>query len=150
GKTAHDVYPKEMADIVAARDRQLLQEGRQLYFEDHIMETPRRGALPVTIKSVPVLGPDQEPDYILVVIEDISHRKQAEHQIAHLSEHDPLTDLPNRAAFNAYLTPALGRASAASESLALVCLDLDRFKEVNDVFGHVAGDELLCGAARRL
>jgi len=150
GKTAHEVYPKDMADIVAARDRKLLQEGRQLYFEDHIIETPRRGRLPVTIKSVPVLGPDQEPDYILVVIEDISHRKQAEHQIAHLSQHDPLTDLPNRAAFNAHLTAALGRAAAASESFALLCLDLDRFKEVNDVFGHLAGDELLCDAARRL
>ena len=71
-------------------------------------------------------------------------------QIAHLAQHDPLTDLPNRAAFGERLSSTLQRAAAAQESFAVVSLDLDRFKEVNDVFGHAAGDELLRGIASRL
>ena len=57
-----------------------------------------------------------------------------------MAHHDPLTDLPNRAAFNECLRATLERAAEADESFAVLCVDLDRFKEVNDVFGHSIGD----------
>jgi diguanylate cyclase len=82
--------------------------------------------------------------------EDITERKQNESRIAHLALHDPLTDLPNRAAFNAHVARTFGDAAANGESFAVVCIDLDRFKEVNDVYGHSAGDDYLVEVARRL
>ncbi|MBV9636542.1 MAG: amino acid permease, partial [Methylobacteriaceae bacterium] len=67
-------------------------------------------------------------------------------EMAHLALHDTLTDLPNRAAF----TQRLAETFAAAETFAVLCIDLDNFKEANDVFGHALGDELLCAVARRL
>ena len=64
--------------------------------------------------------------------------------------HDPLTGLPNRTAFNECLSSTIENAAKDGTSFALMSLDLDRFKEVNDVFGHAVGDDLLCEIARRL
>ena len=82
--------------------------------------------------------------------EDVTERRRAEMQIEHLAHHDVLTGLPNRIAFNARLQSTLESAAAAQTGFAVLCLDLDRFKEVNDVFGHAAGDALLRAVAERL
>jgi diguanylate cyclase (GGDEF)-like protein len=71
-------------------------------------------------------------------------------QIAHLAHHDGLTDLPNRNSLNSRLAQALERAKARGETFAVLSIDLDHFKEANDVFGHMVGDDLLCAVARRL
>jgi diguanylate cyclase (GGDEF)-like protein/PAS domain S-box-containing protein len=81
---------------------------------------------------------------------DVTERRAAEERIAHLAYHDPLTGLPNRALLREHLEPALARARRAGRSVALMYLDLDDFKAVNDSFGHDAGDELLCQVAERL
>jgi diguanylate cyclase (GGDEF)-like protein/PAS domain S-box-containing protein len=77
------------------------------------------------------------------ILRDISERKHAQERIAHLAHHDGLTGLPNRVLFRDRLDQALARARRESDHVAVLCLDLDRFKEVNDVFGHPAGDALL-------
>ena len=71
-------------------------------------------------------------------------------EIAHLAHHDALTDLPNRTALSIWLAETFERAKKAGKSFAVLSIDLDYFKEANDVFGHVIGDELLCAIARRL
>ncbi len=71
-------------------------------------------------------------------------------QIAHLAHHDALTDLPNRTSLAHRLAATFDRAKARGESFAILAIDLDHFKEANDVFGHVVGDELLCAISRRL
>jgi diguanylate cyclase (GGDEF)-like protein len=71
-------------------------------------------------------------------------------QITHLAHHDALTGLPNRAGLAIRLTETFDRAKADGTSFALLTVDLDHFKEANDVFGHAVGDELLCAIARRL
>ena len=66
----------------------------------------------------------------------MTDQKRARDQIAHLARHDPLTDLPNRAAFNDKLAAMLASAPDAEKMFAVMSIDLDRFKEVNDVFGQ--------------
>jgi diguanylate cyclase (GGDEF)-like protein len=82
--------------------------------------------------------------------EDITERKQSEARIAHLALHDPLTDLPNRFAFRERLTKIFADAAPDLRNFAVLCIDLDRFKEVNDVYGHAVGDGYLVEVARRL
>lgn len=81
---------------------------------------------------------------------DISARKEAEFQIAHMARHDALTDLANRTLFRERLVQELAMSQRRGASFAVLCLDLDRFKFVNDTLGHHAGDILLRTVAARL
>jgi diguanylate cyclase (GGDEF)-like protein len=80
---------------------------------------------------------------------DVTQARQAEERIAHLALHDPLTDLPNRILFRRSLEDALHRV-ARGEACAVLCLDLDQFKAVNDTLGHPVGDALLKAVTDRL
>jgi diguanylate cyclase (GGDEF)-like protein len=82
--------------------------------------------------------------------EEITERKRAEAEIAHLALHDILTGLSNRAAFNEKFAATISEATNSGETFALICVDLDRFKYVNDLFGHAVGDTLLCEVGKRL
>ena len=77
-------------------------------------------------------------------------RKQAEQHIRYLAHHDPLTSLPNRGTFHARLDHEIEAAGANGQKCAVMCFDLDRFKEVNDLFGHAAGDKVLQTVASRV
>ncbi len=87
---------------------------------------------------------------IISVSRDVSERKRAEEQIEFQAYHDALTGLPNRLLFRDRLTVALAHARRLKQPLAVMFLDLDRFKLVNDTLGHSLGDELLKGVAGRL
>src|SRR5262249_34740071 len=80
----------------------------------------------------------------------ITERSRAEEKIAHLATHDALTDLPNRVLFRERLDKAVRASLAGHTSIAVLMLDLNRFKQVNDTFGHPVGDELLKAVAKRL
>ncbi len=81
---------------------------------------------------------------------DITERKRAEETIRHQAYHDPLTDLPNRMLFEDRLNTALAQARRKAQMTAVMFLDLDRFKVVNDTVGHALGDRLLKGVGERL
>jgi diguanylate cyclase (GGDEF)-like protein len=102
--------------------------------------------VPVELVARPVSFANQPRQAIAV--RDIRARKKAEADLRHLAQHDSLTGLPNRRSFNAKLDREIAAAEATGTCLALLCIDLDRFKEVNDLFGHAAGDALLQLVAR--
>jgi diguanylate cyclase (GGDEF)-like protein/PAS domain S-box-containing protein len=81
---------------------------------------------------------------------DVTERRTSEERLAHLALHDPLTDLPNRALFQEHLTVAIANARRSGNGGAVLFIDLDDFKLVNDSFGHAVGDELLVLVAQRL
>ncbi|GAB7539999.1 bifunctional diguanylate cyclase/phosphodiesterase [Burkholderia sp. 3C] len=87
--------------------------------------------------------------YICTLI-DITDRKKSEARIQFLAEHDVLTELPNRALFTRRLGDAIEHAQPARGGVAVMFIDLDRFKDINDTFGHHAGDGLLRSVSRRL
>ncbi len=82
--------------------------------------------------------------------EDITERRKSEERILHMARHDALTDLPNRTLLRERLALALKGSERTGRQIAVLMLDLDRFKEVNDTLGHPVGDELLKGVAARL
>ncbi|MCL4696790.1 MAG: EAL domain-containing protein [Burkholderiaceae bacterium] len=86
----------------------------------------------------------------LTIVRDIRDRLQAEQRIQHLAHHDALTGLPNRLAFVERLERRMAEARASGESLALMFIDLDHFKRINDSLGHAVGDTVLKTAATRI
>ncbi len=112
--------------------------------------TPGKGSRIAVTTRLPILGDDGAPKYLLTVVQDVTEKKHAEARIERLSHYDSMTELPNRAAFNECFASVIERASKADESFALLSVDLDRFKEINDVFGHALGDRLLRAVAERL
>ena len=85
---------------------------------------------------------------IKLMIEELE--EASEKKIEYVARHDPLTDLPNRVAFGEHLARTIERAAAQETQFAIVCIDLDHFKEVNEVFGHAVADQLLQELANQL
>ena len=86
----------------------------------------------------------------VVLVEDITERRAAEARITHLARYDELTDLPNRVNFRDEIERLLKMSHGADQLSALLFVDLDQFKQVNDTLGHPCGDQLLCAVADRL
>ncbi|MDP1683460.1 MAG: EAL domain-containing protein [Burkholderiales bacterium] len=97
-----------------------------------------------------VRAADGSPKYFISVIEDITRRKATEAQLMHLATHDHLTHLPNRSLLQDRITQAIAHAERAERQMAVLFLDLDRFKNINDSLGHDVGDKLIIVLAERL
>jgi len=95
-----------------------------------------------------VNGRDGRPTHLISVIQDVTARKQAAEQLNnHLAKHDMLTNLPNRDLFRDRMVHAMARAKRNGTMMALMVLDFDRFKEINDTLGHAIGDRVLQAVA---
>ena len=113
---------------VSAHAQLITREGRHIDIED--------GAAPIWSDDAELVG-------CVMVFRDVSHERRLAHQIAWQAKHDPLTGLINRAEFEQLVSGALYRSKEEGQQHALLFLDLDRFKFVNDTCGHAAGDVLL-------
>jgi diguanylate cyclase (GGDEF)-like protein/PAS domain S-box-containing protein len=150
GKTSVEVLPESSAIRVASRDLRLADLRQTELIPEHLFETPGNGTRIIASTRLPILDADGDVQYLLTAVEDRTNRKRAEAQIAHMAHHDSLTNLPNRAAFNECIAATIDQTRHGSDGFAVLSLDVDSFKEVNDVFGHDVGDALLRELASRM
>jgi diguanylate cyclase (GGDEF)-like protein/PAS domain S-box-containing protein len=150
GKTVEEIMPAATAKAITKADRRLIAEGKTIFFDEHTVVTPRNGTRIVTATRLAVPGPAGTPGYLISLVDDLTERKRDAQRLAHMARHDSLTGLPNRVAFNECIAATIDLAANAGESFAVLCMDLDRFKAVNDVYGHATGDALLREVAQRM
>jgi diguanylate cyclase (GGDEF)-like protein/PAS domain S-box-containing protein len=138
------LFPQPLAEI----NHELTTTGR---WEGELSHVCRDGSrLLVASRWALERATDGRPACVLAINRDISARKRAEADLAHQAQHDALTQLPNRVLLRGRVESAIEAARASGVSTALLMLDLDGFKEVNDTFGHDHGDRLLQEVSRRL
>ena len=137
-------FPKQLAEINA----ELVRAG---CWEGELVHT-RRDGTPVVVASRWALKVDEDgtPSAVIGINSDISSRKRAEAALEHQALHDSLTGLPNRTLFGDRLERALAHADRRQRLVAVLFLDLDNFKVINDSLGHQSGDALLVEVAARL
>ncbi|MBW8902752.1 MAG: EAL domain-containing protein, partial [Bradyrhizobium sp.] len=148
GLTAADIFNPHEAKLITARDEAAIKK-RGLLVEEHPIST-KDGLRLFLTRRMTVLDEAGEPQYLIKTHEDVTDRRQTESRMAHMAYHDGLTDLPNRAAFLQALAQMIEACEGTDEEFAVLSLDLDGLKEVNDVFGHAIGDKLLIEVARRI
>ena len=102
---------------------------------------------PERLTIIAIKNEQNQLTHHIAIFNDISQQKKAEQHIHFLAHYDPLTHLPNRSLFNERLQHAILKSQRSHKSIALLFIDLDRFKEINDSFGHKAGDQLLIQVA---
>jgi diguanylate cyclase (GGDEF)-like protein/PAS domain S-box-containing protein len=139
GRSVGEVMPAAFADPILKHIARTLDSRAMQSFEyqDGVQDFEAR---------VVICGADE----VLAIVRDNTERKQLERQLAHQAFHDALTDLPNRTLFTDRLGHALVRAARREVSVAVLFLDLDRFKVVNDSLGHDVGDQLLAAVGSLL
>jgi diguanylate cyclase (GGDEF)-like protein/PAS domain S-box-containing protein len=115
-----------------------------------VLRTASGQTIPVSMASSSITTEDPQFQGNIYVARNITERKRAERRIRYLARYDTLTKMPNRMQFQHLLQQAIARTRRNQGSLALLYLDLDRFKEVNDTFGHAAGDRTLEILSERL
>ena len=148
GRRAHEDH--ETAETLFPLADEALHTQDLQTIAEHTVHTRHNGTRTLTTKNLSIPDETGEQRYLLSLSEDVTERKQAEARIEHMAHHDVLTDLPNRAAFAERLARAIDLARENKESFAVLSIDVDRFKEVNDTFGHAIGDDLLRELARQL
>jgi diguanylate cyclase (GGDEF)-like protein/PAS domain S-box-containing protein len=148
GLTATDIFNPREAKLIVARDEAAIRK-RGLLTEEHPIST-KDGLRLFLTRRMTVLDEAGEPQYLIKTHEDVTDRRQTESRMAHMAYHDGLTDLPNRAAFLQALAQMIEACAGTDEEFAVLCVDLDGLKEVNDVFGHAMGDKLLIEVSRRM
>src|SRR5712672_283618 len=148
GLTAADIFNPKEAKLIIARDEAAIKK-RGLLTEEHPIST-KDGLRLFLTRRMTVLDDAGEPQYLIKTHEDVTDRRQTESRMAHMAYHDGLTDLPNRAAFLQALAQMIEACAGTDEEFAVLCVDLDGLKEINDVFGHAMGDKLLIEVAGRI
>lgn len=120
-------------------------------WQGDIIDRMKNGALiPMRISINQVKNTDNHLTHYVAILSDISERKAEEEHLRHIAHHDPLTGLANRVLFHDRLGRAIKLAARNNSQFAVLFLDLDKFKPVNDLFGHKTGDKLLQSVAARL
>ena len=148
GRRVDEVIPQPSLAVVLEHYARALARGEPEYWEEttHYPAGTRFGEVMVA----PVRNPAGRHTQLVGTVHDITERRENEERLHRLAHHDTLTGLPNRRQFYASLENERRTAMEHGRSLALLYLDLDRFKHVNDTLGHQAGDDLLRQVTERI
>lgn len=151
-----DLVGRRLADLATTPERVAAHLARTVAEPDHrhsfdwTVASAADGAVQVTTSTGVLAGSEESEDVVLAHLLDVTERRRYERRLAYLAEHDALTGLPNRRRFDRLLAEHLSREGVGGARGAMLLLDLDNFKEVNDTLGHGAGDELLVSLSSRL
>lgn len=149
GKTAYNLDSAEAIDIVTS-DSEALKTNAPIVVQEYSLARVGKASRIVTIKKVAIRDNEGVAQYVLTVLDDVTEQRRSQQLIAHMAHHDTLTDLPNRAAFNKQFAAAFAMSATHGTCFTILSIDLNRFKEANDTYGHATGDKLLQMAALRL
>ena len=150
GKTDQDLWWAPQVTKFLDEDKPLLDGNVARVTHETGLVTPLGEARWVDLIKVPIRDSAGTVIGLLGAIHDISVRKRAEEHAQHLSLYDPLTNLPNRRYFSERLDASLAAATRRGSCGALLFIDMDEFKRINDTLGHAVGDALLQAVANRL
>src|SRR5580704_1188377 len=150
GSRFHDVAHPDDAENDRAQRLQLLSGEIAAYQTEKRYFNAAGESMSALLAISLVRDYDGAPLHFIVQLQDISERKRLEERLRHLADHDPLTGLRNRRLFEADLELQVGRCQRYDENAALLVIDLDGFKQVNDRHGHGVGDDALRALARTL
>ena len=148
GKVDHDFIPKEQADVFRGNDFRVLSTG-EVNENEELFDAGGGDIRTIVTRKKRLVMPDGRR-LLVGSITDISDFRRAEALIRHLAEHDALTGLPNRRRFAEKTKDATVRLGNSTTTYSILLIDLDRFKPVNDIYGHTAGDAVLCEIATRI
>lgn len=139
---------KHDTDFYRGMWQSLMEHG---HWRGEIWNRRKNGALyPEWLNISTTYSNNRSPEYYVAVFSDITSIKRSERELNHMAHHDPLTDLPNRLLFNSQLETAIIHAKISNTVFAVLFIDLDRFKNINDSLEHKAGDDLLQQIAERI
>jgi len=149
GLTDSALFPPDQAARHFETDDEVIHTGRNVEYEQ-LIEIAGESRVIVSRKTLVRLGPGQGTPFIVGVISDVTTYCQVAAHGHFLSRHDMLTGLPNRTFFQERLREAVGQGNRELDNVAVLLIDLDGFKAVNDAYGHAAGDDLLREIGTRL
>ncbi len=149
GKTDFDLSESEQAKKYLEDDLLVINTRQAIHREERITGEGGAESWAETVK-VPIIGPDGNVEGTAGMARDISERKRAERHINHLAHHDTLTNLPNRTLLERRVKRYLQNHDEDTDHLAVMFIDLDNFKVINDTINHHVGDNILIELANRL
>jgi diguanylate cyclase (GGDEF)-like protein/PAS domain S-box-containing protein len=155
GYSEQELVGQPVAQLIAQTERGAFAEAFRKGFDaaetrEMVIATRNGQTIPASISGAPLAGHDPQFQGAIFVVRNITERKRAERRIRYLARYDALTKVPNRMQFQHMLQQAIARARRNDRGIVMLYLDMDRFKEINDTFGHAAGDRTLEVLSERL
>ncbi|MBF0121795.1 MAG: EAL domain-containing protein [Candidatus Omnitrophica bacterium] len=150
GKTDADFYPAHLAEQYSKDDQAVLQSGRPVINREEVIDGTSGGLHWLLTTKLPFRGPDGLIKGLIGIGRDVTDRKFLENKLLTMAHYDMLTTLPNRTLFLEKANTGLAKARRNETMCAVLFIDLDLFKSVNDTLGHSVGDELLKDTAFKL
>lgn len=147
GKNIHDLFPDNTCQLIESNHNKVVQQQQSLEFEEDL---PTKSGIRTFLSERSPIFNNNEVDAICTIATDITTRRRSEERINHLAHYDYLTQLPNRLTVNKELNKALELSLELNQYGALMFIDLDNFKTLNDTKGHSYGDKLLQDTAKVL